>query len=320
MLSVALTGIWLWGGSEGRNQAISALVGFLVAILFPQLITLFRGGAATSQSSGDHPWRHIVMMTLPACVVTWILVASLQAYQPAAVDKVDSVSLSQPYPSGQSMMASVVRSGDAYYAVGWFAGDTADAIRVVADGKRGSTAAIWRSTDGQNWQPVDLEKSVIGQVSLANGMYAESDIAAVRRADDGILLFGQEQQIDGSCTGMVWRLRTGKDFIERAADILTKLPPATKYFSYDHDDSTQVVAGTSNSGDTSIWVRRAGGTWSEKSLGPGSIVQVESVRHINGQWIAVGFGQVLRRGVRGRRVILRCDGSGGQCCGGGLLF
>jgi 3-hydroxyacyl-CoA dehydrogenase len=31
-------------------------------------------------------------------------------------------------------------------------------------------------------------------------------------------------------------------------------------------------------------------------------------------------GQVQGRGVRRRRVILRCSGSGGQCRGGGLLF
>ena len=31
-------------------------------------------------------------------------------------------------------------------------------------------------------------------------------------------------------------------------------------------------------------------------------------------------GQVHGRGVRRRRVILRCGGSGGQCCGGDLLF
>lgn len=31
-------------------------------------------------------------------------------------------------------------------------------------------------------------------------------------------------------------------------------------------------------------------------------------------------GQVHGRGVRGRRVILRLRGSGGQCRGGGLLF
>ncbi|MDO3279529.1 PadR family transcriptional regulator [Mycobacteroides abscessus subsp. abscessus] len=32
------------------------------------------------------------------------------------------------------------------------------------------------------------------------------------------------------------------------------------------------------------------------------------------------WGQVQGRGVRRRRVILRCDGSGSQGCGGGLLF
>ncbi|MDX1882251.1 hypothetical protein SBI63_02670, partial [Mycolicibacterium sp. 120270] len=53
------------------------------------------------------------------------------------------------------------------------------------------------------------------------------------------------------------------------------------------------------------------------TLKPTSVFTVEPVED---RCRVIAHGQVQGRGVRRRRVILRGDGSGGQCRGGGLLF
>lgn len=68
------------------------------------------------------------------------------------------------------------------------------------------------------------------------------------------------------------------------------------------------------------WHAAAGELRTAAALANGPIRSVRRQRSPELRLAVTYCGQVQGHGVRGRRVILRLDGLGGQCRGGGLLF
>lgn len=272
--SIAGSLIYLFGGSFWGGIVLGAVAGLLVTAAFPKLIGYIRNQRIAA--APDHfPVGHILSIVCLTSVLTLVMVSSFQAYSPR-VERLTNVSLVGD--GDRYGMRSVEWDGQRYVAVGWH--------QPPGNGSGSQDAALWESPDAYTWKRIRHDQDLFGSRQLSDGKFSRVGMTAIRSTDNGALVFGFDSGPDGLAKGKVWRLRGGKETLERPSDIA--FPEAIWYSSYEHHGSQDVLVG-GNDDNVLTWKRENNGAWSPTSVGPRDQVDIFSVRYLDGQWVMAGF-------------------------------
>jgi hypothetical protein len=268
----------LFFGSTGLGVVIGAVVGYLVTLIFPQVIEVFR---RQKVASGPFEWRLLwdaVAITVTIGLLTWLGVHVFQAYDIQDVNALRSVTLLKPFPAGISQMYDVEYDGKRYVAVGTY--------QPAGTGDTYLDAALWQSQDGgYSWNRMPHDDHLQGGIPLSNGKHAHRAMFAITQTDNGSLIFGNDNAPDGVPHGRVWRLRPGTDTVEAADDV--QMPAAFSYTAYEKHGSEEVLAGFADN-NAMVWHRDGNGEWLAEAFDASDISDVSTVQYENGRWILSG--------------------------------
>ncbi|WP_142253832.1 hypothetical protein [Mycobacterium sp. NS-7484] len=267
--------IWLFGGTFWGGIILGALAGLILSWSVPIAVNYLRGRSMLS-AVDKRTVLGLSSVGAIALVLALVIGLFLRAYDPE-IEALNNVSLGGD--SDRSVMYGVEWDGERYIAVGY-----------RQPGTTGNTAvsgAVWQSPDGFTWKPFRDDVQMFGSKSLPDGTSSEVLMSAVRRTDNGLLIVGRDSSDGGKSRGSVWRVRNGKDGLERA-DELNFPAEATHFTAYEHHDEDEIVVG-GNRDNAIAWFRHGGKDWTSTSLGPLNEVGTASVRYIDGTWLICGY-------------------------------